>query len=153
MSERYNRGLTEEIRNVFDAEFLRLPFGERMDAYTRLRAEAKITAEDVARNENMNPPRSDSELCTHVCGLTRHGHESYGTDHEFEVRSAEALDGAYEGYIDEFGDERQAVADSAVNLVIALRRWCKRKGIEPPNVDEFRLILDEAARLRLPESD
>ena len=54
---------------------------------------------------------------------------------------------AYEGYIDEFGDERQAVADSTANLVIAFRRWCKRKGIEPPTVDEYRLILEEAARL------
>lgn len=35
---------------------LRQPLGERMDAYTRLRAEGKITADDVAKNENMNPP-------------------------------------------------------------------------------------------------
>ena len=50
-------------------------------------------------------------------------------------------------------DERQVVADSTANLVIAFRRWCKRKGIEPPTVDEYRLILDEAARTSPPLSE
>jgi hypothetical protein len=36
---------------------LRLPLGERWDAYTRLAADGKITVDDVARNENMNPPK------------------------------------------------------------------------------------------------
>lgn len=40
-----------------------------------------------------------------------------------------------------------AVASSTANLVIAFRRWCKRKGIEPPTVDEYRAILDEAVYL------
>ena len=39
---------------------LRLSFAERMDAYTRLRAEGKITMDDVAQNENMVPePMTD----------------------------------------------------------------------------------------------
>ena len=50
---------------------LRLSFAERMDAYTRLRAEGKITAEDVARNENMNPPRPHEPLVMTVCAVTR----------------------------------------------------------------------------------
>lgn len=54
----------------------------------------------------------------------------------------------HEGYIDEFGDERQAVADSTANLVIAFHRWCRRKGIEPPTLAEYQAMLDEAARMR-----
>lgn len=42
----------------------------------------------------------------------------------------------------------QPIDDSIAALVIAFRRWCKRKGVEPPSVAEYQDILDEAANLR-----
>lgn len=51
-------------------------------------------------------------------------------------------------------DAETQIEQATVNLVIVFRRWCIRKGIEPPTVDEYRRILDEAGlivALSLPE--
>lgn len=47
-------------------------------------------------------------------------------------------------------DAEQLIEESTANLIIAFRRWCKRRGVEPPTVEEYRSILEEAARLSQP---
>ncbi len=47
-----------------------------------------------------------------------------------------------------------ALAESTARLIISFRRWCNRRGMHPPSVDEYRRILDEAGAisgLSLPE--
>jgi hypothetical protein len=46
------------------------------------------------------------------------------------------------------------LSESTARLVIAFRRWCLRRGLPAPTVDEYQRILDEAAAiggLSLPE--
>lgn len=69
--------------------------------------------------------------------ITEH-QEPTGTDQEAVVYTIIDFTTAAEGL---------DVERSTANLVIAFRRWCKRNGVEPPTVDQYRSILDEAAAL------
>lgn len=44
--------------------------------------------------------------------------------------------------------EHDAVVAAIEPLILAFRRWCVRRNIEPPTTAEFRAILEESAEIR-----